>query len=389
MPHPLVARSPAPARRAAAARVEPPPIPVGAAATLAETGAPQVTPAPPAPAEQPENGSPAATDDPYVEAGAPAGARPIPRRVPGAHWAGGQGHLAAPTWPAGGYVPRRVPGAHLAALDEAEVMPIGRAPIDPDAERRQVDDVQSAILRATDNSAKADVGLPAADLARRVGVRRRVPGAALGDLNAAEPARPTDVATAPADPDEVRTSLDDVTRAVELARGRRFSDSLTEQRRAAQAVETDARVREAALKAALGRLEEQQRTVADLAGELRAAPEPAPETAPEPEAAEPEAAEPEAAAPVTPAPPVRRVPGAALAALTADSQVATGPGTDPPTRTQTGRRGVGGPERPEDVLAWVEDLEHAMTDIPPAASTTVDRDTEADSTASTENGERP
>ncbi len=168
------------------------------------------------------------------------------------------------------------------------------------------------------------------------------------------------------DPEAVRAALDDVGSAVGRAGEVRHRTSLNEERlaeeAASQAAAAEAAAREAALREAAGRRDEQRQAVTELAGELRATP---PALPPRPVVDEPPRAAP-SVQPAAPERPARRVPGASLAALSGAvpevTRPANGPPTGPITLGAAGGRVVHRPERPEDVLSWVEDLELAMAE---------------------------
>ncbi|HEY6794802.1 MAG TPA: ATP-binding protein [Kineosporiaceae bacterium] len=375
-----------------------------------------------------------AVDDAMRSAGAadadpfPEGSADVPRRVPGSHW--------RPDALATG---RRVPGAALADLERQRgSAPSGRvAPpaggIDPLATRRSLDDVEAALARARDDArsdrppsaapgtstfvarrgaaaAGGDPGAARADSAAelgtseapagpspgadgpsradqdRAGVQRRVPGAALRQLQAlagpvapagatADPGAPADAgrfATGPIDAEQLRRNLSEVDDAV--------------QRAALAPEEPIARPRHQNLggthepdhlPSAAGELAD-----ALLSGSVpfpgndrfpgngRAAPDgvagaPGPglptraDTTEDPEDGR------------TPPAPVRRTPGASLAALQlADPKPAPvgRPGL-PPARPVPGV-----PARPEEVRAWFEALE-AVFPRSPAPEAVPDDDT--------------
>ena len=268
-----------------------------------------------------------------------------------------------PPPPGGEGIARRVPGAHLAGLDvtvpaDAEPVTSGLR-IDPESVRRQVLDVERAVDRAHLAAQGIEPEPPAppiAELARRSGINRRIPGAALASLDGAAPPH----GDAPggrrrqgvADPGEqidaerLRTELDAVDDALHQASATAATDSITTERVAAQAAL-------AARRAAAGA--DPTTSPAPVAKALRAADVPA-AAADVPAAAGDPA---EGSATLT-----RRVRGASLSAFVPAGAVprhAAGPSS-----TKASRPGqlVAVPERPEDVLAWASDLEATLARLP-------------------------
>jgi hypothetical protein len=321
-----------------------------------------------------------------------------------------------PPPPGGEGLNRRVPGTHLSGLDVTLPSPDGQAPrpagpVDPESFRRQVEDVERAVDRAqrvAEDGEPEPPPPPVAEVARRSGITRRVPGAALagldgtGSLPVPSPPIGQSPMTGSIDADLLRSELDAVDAALTQARDPESDESpthsITEERRAAQAAE-------AARRAAAGRHSEQRAAMEELADGLvsGAVPLPAPAFAPTPASDEPEpiasgdepipaetpvaatggpvlaavaaTAEPaEPAAPAAPAEPTaprpqqaltRRVRGASLSAFSSGGAAARHAANG--ARTSASRTGPIAivPERPEDVLAWASDLESTM---PPAGS---------------------
>jgi signal transduction histidine kinase len=321
-----------------------------------------------------------------------------------------------PPPPGGEGIARRVPGAHLADLDIPLSPPKSdpitvRLTIDPERVRRQILDVEQAVDRAEQVAQGVDVEPvlpPVAEVARRSGISRRVPGAALANLDGALPApggsdpalrHPSEAepgAGAGIDAEHLRSELNAVDQALQQAHADDDTGSITAERLAAQEAE-------AARRAAAGRHEEQRATIAALADGLTtgsvllpgapaateapvtgtAAPDtpvygipqapttPAPTTpaptTPAPTTPEPvepaSAAAPSAERPES-APLARRVRGASLASFVSGGA---------PPRHAAGSNSSWGlrsgplavvPEQPEDVLGWASDLEATMARVP-------------------------
>ncbi len=362
------------------------PVPTPAVTAVSVPGAPV-----PAATVPPEAGQPAA--------GAPG--RPVARRVPGSHWApegGGQPPPPPPPSGAAG-VRRRVPGANQppATADPSPgVVPVGSP--DPDEARRQITDLERAVAKAAEAGTEPPVPPSLSDLARRAGVRRRVPGVALDEIGGL-PTAATTVSSTGVDPESVRSALEDLSSAVDRADHVHHRTSLSAERFAAEAAraaaEADAAARETALREAAGRRDEQRQTVTDLAGQLRAMPlelPDVPQTVPDDGLGVAPNGKATTAAPARPA---RRVPGAALAALNQ-----AGPDVDAAGDVPTGPihlgRVIDRPERPETVLSWVEDLEQAMAAADPASrqpsderSSPTDNGRDDRSNHASENGDAP
>jgi hypothetical protein len=101
------------------------------------------------------------------------------------------------------------------------------------------------------------------------------------------------------------------------------------------------------------------------------------------------------AAALAPARPARRVPGAALAALNQGGPDVDAAGDVPTGPIHLGRV-IDRPERPETVLSWVEDLEHAMAAADPAfrqpsdeGSSPAENGRDDSSNHASENGDAP
>jgi signal transduction histidine kinase len=383
----------------------------------ARTAAPAAArPLEPAAPQQPPL-APAAT----ATAGAPAtGDSGLTRRVRGASWTGGPVEALEPSPhpadavtdarerlapvppppPGSADVARRVPGTYLSEI-ESHSFPDGDLPtsappvegLDPVAARRQIEEVDRALARAKE---VAEHGAPLpppptpAELGLRAGMSRRVPGAALGSVPGGVPLPPDRpvqaTGTGAIDAQQLRQALDDVDEAIVKANHAQSSEQdvqVNEQRLAEQAAH-------AALRAAAGRREEQQEAVENLAEQLRTAEIPV--LAADTDDHADDHADIDADAPVAPAGPLprpvqRRVPGATLDAISgsfagADLNGVKGvsdvKGVD--GRNSAGRKGSTGrggraagppsgplalrPERPEDVLAWAQDLEEAMARVP-------------------------
>lgn len=273
-------------------------------------------------------------------AAAPAGAmRPVPPPPPG-----GEG------------IARRVPGAHLAGLDVPLPAPES-APstagltIDPERVRRQILDVEKAVDRAEQVAQGIEaepVPPPVAEVARRSGISRRVPGAALANLDATLPATgggsPTRRRSPAAEPgagpgidaEHLRSELDAVDQALQQARTADDTGSITVERLAVQAAEAAQATQ--AVKAVKA---------------VQAAQAVAP----------PPAAPPPAQQPVS-APLTRRVRGAALSSFVSSGAAPRhAAGSNASRGSRSGPFAVV-PERPEDVLAWASDLEATMARVP-------------------------
>jgi hypothetical protein len=269
-----------------------------------------------------------------------------------------------PPPPGGEGIARRVPGAHLAGLDitlpAPDTAPITAGlTIDPELVRRQILDVEQAVDRAEQAAQGVEaepVPPPVAEVARRSGISRRVPGAALANLDAALPGSsgggPTQRHSPAAEPgagagidaEHLRSELDAFDQALLQARVADDTGSITAERLAVQAAEPPA------------------------AEPAAAEPAVAPPPAAEPAAAEPAVAPPPAAPPPpvgepASAPLTRRVRGASLSSFVSSGA---------PPRHATGSNGSRGlrngpfavvPERPEDVLAWASDLEATMVRV--------------------------
>jgi signal transduction histidine kinase len=332
-------------------------------------------------------------------------AEPTRTRVPSAPSVPVPPASSPPPPPGGEGIARRVPGSHLAGLDvppsEADKATDDAtltAP-DPDAVRHQVLDVEQALSRAHH---VAEHGEPpasppsVAEVASRSGLTRRVPGAALDHLDATAqpvtdhlsgrttPENPPPKARPEIDAEELRTDLDAVNKALARAETVEDDSSIRAERQATEAAEE-------ARQASRGREEEQRSTVEALADDAVTSHfplvgNPAASTSPQREAAEAEQAAdllPErsaetaapAAQPGTPL--IRRVRGASLSFLDnpparrrgrseASTAEAREPGARRPSSTRTNFTGspagpvAAVPERPEEVLAWAEDLEAAM-----------------------------
>jgi signal transduction histidine kinase len=307
--------------------------------------------------------------------------RPVARRVPGSHWSPDGGSQPPPPPPPSGAtgVKRRVPGSQLPPVDQpvaAVVVPAEG--LNPDEARKQVAELEQAMAKAADDGVNPQpASAPSMiDLARRAGVRRRIPGVALDEIGGL-PVEAAPVSSTGFDAEAVRVALDDVGSAVDRADQVHHRTSLSAERfadeaaRAAAQAEATARV--AALQEAAGRRGAQRQTITDLAGELRAGALDSPPDEPPPAPVEPVG--PGAIAGVTP-PPARRVPGAALAALGRGAPDLTGPASELPTGpialgvVRNGRGGgrvIDHPERPEAVLSWVEGLESAIAAAEPVA----------------------
>ena len=303
--------------------------------------------------------------------------RPVARRVPGSHWSpDGSSPPPPPPPPSGATgVRRRVPGSHLPPVDHQVSAVVPVEGLNPDEARKQVAELEQAMAKAAYDGANPQP--PAApsmvDLARRAGVRRRIPGVALDEIGGL-PVESATVSSTGFDAEAVRTALDDVGSAVDRADQVHHRTSLSAERFADQAAraaaEAEAAAREAALQEAAGRRDAQRQTITDLAGELRAGALESPADEPPPSPVEPAPAP--APAPAEAARPARRVPGAALAALGQGAPDLTGPASELPTGpialgvVRNGRGGgrvIDHPERPEEVLSWVEGLESAMAAV--------------------------
>ena len=196
---------------------------------------------------------------------------------------------------------RRVPGAQLPTAERNQrpepklVVPVA----DPERARRQVDDLEQAIARAAEAPA-ASAPPPPPDA--RAGITRRVRGSALQALGS--DATPRQGAGTPVvhDPESLRSDLDQVGAAIDLAGHGLPQVSPAEERRAAEAAES-------ALREATGRRDEQREAMSALADELRSGSH----------VLDPIDSETIEATPAPPQPdgilPPRRIPGRALAEL--------------------------------------------------------------------------
>jgi hypothetical protein len=275
------------------------------------------------------------------------------------------------------------------------VVPVGG--LDPDEARRQITDLERAVAKAAEAGTEPPVPPSLSDLARRAGVRRRVPGLALDEIGGL-PTTTATVSSTGVDPESVRSALEDLSSAVDRADHVHHRTSLSAERFAAEAAraaaEADAAAREAALREAAGRRDEQRQTVTDLAGQLRAMPvelPDVPQTAPD----DGPGGAPNGATAAAPARPARRVPGAALAALNQGGPDVDAAG-DVPTGPIPLGRVIDRPERPETVLSWVEDLEQAMAAADPAfrqpsdeGSSPTENGRDDSSNHASENGDAP
>ncbi|MBL8928570.1 MAG: HAMP domain-containing protein [Kineosporiaceae bacterium] len=244
-----------------------------------------------------------------------------------------------------GGIRRRVPGAQLPQVDQLRPLPPTPARglgLDPEAARRQVDDLERAIARA---SAPPPSDSHPDETRVRAGITRRVRGSALEALGLDASPQPAQRGGAH-DPDAVRSSLDEVGAALDLA-GHAHHVSPAEERRAAEAAR-------AALREAAGRREEQREAVSALADQLLTGPlgqdltgegvargieaggdgaeSLGPEGLSDPPPSEQPSEQPSGSPPSDPRPsggalPPRRVPGRALAEVEPDDGV--GPGMTP------------------------------------------------------------
>lgn len=276
-------------------------------------------------------------------------------------------------------VPRRVPGAHFARGDVAPPAPAARA-TGPDADRvrSDVDELEAAVERAAQEQRDARYGVPgrgtpAAPPAPAApsgaaepgpaGVRRRVPGRALEafDTTPAAVASPSSV-----DADEVRAALDGVGEAVNQALLAPPERTVRTRRREAErdaAAQEPLRVGDALAQQARAR--------------AAALPDTVPAAAAGPEAGTGSPADADAATGGAGPGLVRRRPGQALAALEETERESL----DARAVPRTPKAVAATPERPEEVLAWADDLETAMARVDDVLATA-----EADADAGTAAG---